>query len=235
MWIRNVTGMVLLALFIVVAGFAAAFSAPVAMAQEVTGNNDNAVPATTKTAAEDPEGAKAFILALSDNVLRILDDTTLTGQERDDRYREILSEGFALSYISKLVLGRHWRSATAAQKVEYSRIFPDYILNIYVHRLTEFGDEQFIVSDTAPAGKKDIYVRSEIVRPNGPPLAADWRVRIRKGEFKIIDLKIEGISMASTQRERFAAKIAEVGLSGLIQSLKEDARLDDARSAGATP
>lgn len=231
MWTGNITGMIKLALLVALSGFAT----PVAVAQDSVSNFGDVIQTTAKTAAEDTDGAKAFILALSDNVLRVLDDTTLTGQERDDRYRQILSEGFALDYIARLVLGRHGRTATKAEMAEYTRIFPDYILNIYVHRLTEFGDEQFIVSDTAPAGKKDIYVRSEIVRPDGPPVAADWRVRVRKGEFKIIDLKIEGISMASTQRERFAAKIAEVGVAGLIKSLKEDAGIGDSQSADATP
>jgi phospholipid transport system substrate-binding protein len=203
-----------------------------ARAQEVF---DLTIRPMAETAAEDPDGARSFIIALSDDALKVLDDTTLNQQERDAAYRHILSEGFALDYIARLVLGRHGRSASKAQMEEYTRIFPDYILNIYVHRLTEFGDEQFIVGDTVAAGKKDIYVRSEIVRPNGPPVAADWRVRVRKGEFKIIDLKIEGISMAATQRERFAAKIAQVGLTGLIESLRSDAGLDDPQSANATP
>ena len=231
MLIRNVTGTILLALFVAMAGIPTA----TVRAQDAPDSVQAVARPAAETAAEDPEGARAFILALSDDALRVLDDTTLTQQERDDRYRDILSEGFALDYIARLVLGRHGRKATKEQMEEYTRIFPDYILNIYVHRLTEYGDEQFIVSDTAPAGKKDLYVRSEIVRPNGPPVAADWRVRIRKGEFKIIDLKIEGISMASTQRERFAAKIAEVGIAGLIQSLKDDAALDNTKAASATP
>ena len=231
MWIRNVTGTILLALSIAVAGLPATG----ARAQHASDTVDGTVRVMAETAAEDPDGARAFILALSDDALRVLDDTTLTQQERDEKYRAILSEGFALDYIARLVLGRHGRRATKEQMKEYTRIFPDYILNIYVHRLTEYGDEQFIVSDTVPAGKKDLYVRSEIVRPDGPPVAADWRVRIRKGEFKIIDLKIEGISMASTQRERFAAKIAEAGIAGLIQSLKDDAGLDDTQAASATP
>lgn len=228
MWIRRFTGIVSLALLIAGAGSAL----PRAHAQN---SIEDASRPAAETAAQDPEGAKAFILALSDDALRILDDTTLTQDERDNAYRDILSKGFALDYIARLVLGRHGRSASKEQLEEYTRIFPDYILNIYVHRLTEFGDEKFIVGNTVAAGKKDIFVRSEIIRPNGPPVSADWRVRIRNGRFRIIDLKIEGISMAATQRERFAAKIAKVGLDGLIQSLKDDAGLDATKSAAATP
>lgn len=230
MWIRNVTVMTSLALLIAVAGFAGA--APMAAAQDASAP---AAQPMAETAAEDPDGARSFIIALSDDALRVLDDTGLTQEERDTAYRDILSKGFAMDYIARLVLGRHRRSASKAQMEEYTRIFPDYILNIYVSRLTEYGDEQFIVGDTVPAGKKDLFVRSEIVRPDGPPVAADWRVRIRKGKFKIIDLKIEGISMAATQRERFSAKIAEVGIAGLIESLRSDAGLNDGQSASGTP
>ena len=116
---------------------------------------------------------------------------------------------------------------------EYNRIFPEYILRIYSSRLTEYGDEEVFVDGTAPAGKRDIYVRSKISRPDGPPLAADWRVRRIKEEFKVIDLKIEGISMVITQRDEFLAKIASSGLDSLIADLKRHAEPDTAPAANA--
>ncbi len=74
-------------------------------------------------------------------------------------------------------------------------------------------------------------MRSKIIRPDGPPLATDWRVRRIKEEFKVIDLKIAGISMVITQRDEFLAKIASSGLDSLIADLKRQARLDTAPAA----
>lgn len=195
------------------------------LASSMVGSNAS-VAQTAATAAEDPDGAVAFITELSDNAIAVLNDTTVDQNERDNRFRDLLREGFALEYISKLVLGRHRRAASKAQLDEYLDVFPEYVLKIYSGRLTEFGDEEFVVLDTAPAGKKDLYVRSQIVRPEGPPVAADWRVRVVDDTFKIIDLKIEGISMAITQRDEFSARIATIGLDGLIAELRDGAGLN---------
>lgn len=180
------------------------------------------------SAAEDPMGAEEFVRQLSNDALGILNDTTLTQSERDQAFRDLLKRGFALDYVGRLVLGRHGRTASRVQLDEYNRVFPEYILRIYSSRLTEYGDEEFLVDGTTPAGKRDIYVRVRIVRPDGPPLAGDWRIRKIKGDFKVIDLKIEGISMVITQRDEFLAKIASSGLDSLIADLKRQAEPDTA-------
>lgn len=186
-----------------------------------------------ESAADDPMGAEEFVRQLSNDALGILNDTTLTQSERDQAFRELLKRGFALDYVSRLVLGRHGRTASRAQLAEYNRVFPEYILRIYSSRLTEYGDEEFLVGGTAPAGKRDIYVRIKIVRPDGPPLTGDWRLRKIKGDFKVIDLKIEGISMVITQRDEFLTKIASSGLDSLIADLRRQAELDIAPTANA--
>ena len=186
-----------------------------------------------ESAAEDPMGAEEFVRQLANDALGILNDTMLTQDERDQAFRDLLKRGFALDYVSRLVLGRHGRTASRAQLAQYNRVFPEYILRVYSSRLTEFGDEEIFVDGTAPAGKRDIYVRSKIIRPDGPPLAADWRVRRIKEKFKVIDLKIEGISMVITQRDEFLAKIASSGLDSLIADLKRQAELDTAPAAKA--
>ena len=52
-------------------------------------------------------------------------------------------------------------------------------------------------------------------------LDIDWRVRSDKdGNIKIIDVKIEGISMVATQRDDFTARISSSGVNGLNQYMK---------------
>lgn len=178
------------------------------------------------TAANDPDGAFAFISELSSNAIKVLDDPQLTQDERNDEFRRLLREGFDLDYIGRLVLGRHARNANKNQLESYKSVFPEYVLQIYSNRLKERGDETFEVDSTTPAGKRDLYVRSRIVRPDGPDVAADWRVRKIEGAFRIVDLKIEGISMAITQRDEFSAKVNADGIDALITFMREQTGTD---------
>lgn len=169
-----------------------------------------------------------FIEELSSEAIAALDNPDLTQAEREDRFRELLREGFDLNYIARLAIGRHWRAMSADQQQRYMEIFPEYVLKIYSNRLTEYGDERFEVGTAVAAGSRDVIVRSRIVRPDGPPVAADWRVRPGNDGYDIIDLKVEGISMVITQRDEFNAKIQKDGLPGLLASLESGAKRGEA-------
>ena len=117
-------------------------------------------------------------------------------------------------------MGRHRKTASPEQMSEFQELFPDYIIKIYADRLKKYGDERFYVTGTSPAGKKDIYVHSEVTRKGKTPFAADWRVRFMNGELRVIDIRIKGISMLQTQRDSFSARINNVGMDGLIEDLR---------------
>ena len=121
----------------------------------------------------------------------------------------------------KLVLGHNRRSATREEMAGFQEVFPDYIISIYAKRLAKYGDERFYVTGSIPAGKKDIYVQSEVTRRGRDPFSALWRVRLINGELRIIDLKIAGISMLQTQRDEFSSRINAVGMVGLIEDMQQ--------------
>ncbi|HET8727811.1 MAG TPA: ABC transporter substrate-binding protein, partial [Alphaproteobacteria bacterium] len=89
----------------------------------------------------------------------------------------------------------------------------------------------FQVSDTRPQGERDVLVDSRILRPNGPSVGVAWRVRDRDGRFQIIDVSIEGVSMAVTQRNEFASVIQRNGgsVDALLAALRS--RISEAKQS----
>lgn len=179
------------------------------------------IPARAQTAQEMPDESQAFIQELAEKTLAVLDDIRLTQEERDTEFHRLLAEGFEIPYLSKLVLGRHRKTATSGQMAEFQQVFPDYIIKIYADRLKEYGDERFYVTGTYPAGKKDIYVQSQVTRAGREPFSADWRVRWMNEQLSIIDIKISGISMLQTQRDEFSSRINQVGFDGLLTEMRD--------------
>lgn len=180
--------------------------------------------------AADSDGAKAFINKLSDDAVKVWADMTMTEAEREAEFRRLLHEGFDVDFISKLVLGRHMRTASRDQLISYRDLFPPYIVNSFARRLGDYSNEKLEVLGTSPAGARDVFVRSRIVRPGGEPIAADWRVRKTDADFQIVDIKVEGISLAVTQRDEFSSVIERQGFDGLLDVLKKGAA-DDTQSA----
>jgi phospholipid transport system substrate-binding protein len=49
-------------------------------------------------------------------------------------------------------------------------------------------------------------------------------LRCRKGEWKLFDVVIQGVSMVTTYRNTFAAEVKKSGVDGLIDILTEKNR-----------
>ncbi len=160
-----------------------------------------------------------FVAVLGDQAIAMLRDDSLTLEQREERFRALLQNGFDLKLIGRFVLGRYWRQATPEQRSEYLTVFGEFIVHKYSALLGGYSGETFAVLSEMASGEKDHIVRTRIDRPNGAPIEAQWRVRARKGQWRIIDITVEGISMAVTQRAEFKSVVQRNGIDGLIQVL----------------
>ena len=55
--------------------------------------------------------------------------------------------------------------------------------------------------------KAGVLVSTEVVVPGNPPLKVVWQISDGSGALKLVDLRVEGISMLSTERQEFRAKL----------------------------
>ena len=169
------------------------------------------------------DGPGRFIASLGERAIKTLADTSAADSTRRIQFRTLFLEGFDVNALSRYAIGRYWRTASKSQRSEYQRLFTDFIVNTYASRFGQYSGEKFLVKgERKIKGKKDTIVQSEIIRPQGAPVRVDWRVRERKSGYKVIDIIVEGVSMAITQREEFSTVIRRSGgkVDGLIAELK---------------
>ncbi len=189
--------------------------------------------AATTTAIAAPSNAalvdeaRAFIETLSTDAITVLEDQSLNDDAREKAFRTLLSQNFDLNYIARFTLGRNARTASKGEVNAYHSLFDDYVIQAYASRLTAYAGEEIKVRGAKTAGTKDILVLTEIKNPaSGQTFSAEWRVRPRGPVFRVIDIKIEGISMVITQREEFSAIIKRKGMDGLIRTLEDRTGLE---------
>lgn len=170
----------------------------------------------------DP-GASAFIQKLGDEAIATFANKALSRQQAVDRFRTLLNAGFDVPYIGRWVLGRFWNQATPQQQAEYQALFEKLIVDTYANRFIDYSGETFKIAGTRPEGDADTTVTTQIIRPSGPPVAVDWRVRKAGAGHKIIDVAVEGVSMGVTQRQEFASVIQTNGgqVDGLLKALRQ--------------
>ena len=164
-----------------------------------------------------------FLTAFGDQAIKLISNSTANAEERSLGLRLLLIKHFDVDFISRTVLARHWRKASPAERSEFRRLFEDYIVTVYGRRLGNYSGEAFEIGRIARIGDDQAHVSSKIVRPEGPPVKVAWRLRGRDGEWRIVDIIVEGVSMAQTQRSEFGAVIRRQGgkISGLNAKLRE--------------
>jgi phospholipid transport system substrate-binding protein len=174
---------------------------------------------------EPADTPKAFVESLAQRVVHALNDRELSEQGRLLKFRTLFEEGLALPAIGRFVLGRYWRRATRDERKTYQSLFEDYVVAIYASRLGRYQGETVRVVGTRKDGGHDTVVSTEILSEGKPTTRVDWRVRRTPGRYKILDVVVEGISMAITQRSEFAAVIQQNGgrLDGLLSQLRAKA------------
>ncbi len=164
--------------------------------------------------------ARQFISQLAHKAGATLQSRELSLEQREASVHALLREGFALEFIARISLGKHWRRIKPEQRVLYTELFSQFLIRAYGARLAGFSPELFHVDSAASRGEQDMLVKTRLDQPQGPPLQASWRIRLFDGKPKIVDIVVEGVSMALNQRQEFSAVIQRNGVEGLMEMLR---------------
>lgn len=170
----------------------------------------NAAPAVADDATD-------FVRSIADRAVDALENAP--PDELESRFEAILADSFHLDFIARFSLARYWRVATPEQREEFIDVFKSYIARTYASRLGAYSGESVRVEGARPA-EEDTIVQTAIRRPSGAPIRTDWRVRPTDEGPKVVDVLVEGVSMALTLRSDFTAVAQRNGVDGLIQTLR---------------
>jgi phospholipid transport system substrate-binding protein len=177
--------------------------------------------------------ASAFMQSLGSKAIAELTNPDVPQPEREARFRTLLDQHFDVPAIAKFTLGRYWRTATDEQRAEFSKLFEDFIVQSYSTRFSEYHGESFQVAGSTTDQTGITVVHSKIDMPSSEDVRVDWHLRPRDASFAIVDIVVEGVSMAVTQRSEFASVIqSRGGVAGLLDALRAK-NAQSADSSGA--
>lgn len=175
-------------------------------------------PALAITAA----AAISHITTTVDELRRLLNKAA-GGPVGARELRRIMSRRANLPLIAQYCAGRSWRDMNADQRTRYVDAFEHYISVTYARRFNDFsGTPDITVGRTVDAGRKGILVESPIAMPDGKRYMVEWLVSDRSGPVAIVDLVIERVSLAATQRAEIGAMLDKRGgnVDALIKALR---------------
>lgn len=153
-------------------------------------------------------------------------DPTLARGERPEQVAAIIAE-LVLPHVDtrmsgRLIMGRHWRAATPAQRAAFIAGYRDLLLRTYATHATDYLSAEVAILSAAPAGRdgRMLQVRTRVTRPGKPVATVDYRMTAHDSEWKVFDAVVQGVSLVSTLRTAVDTEIQQLGIDGLNAKLE---------------
>ena len=152
---------------------------------------------------------------------------TKTGAAREAGILRVLQTDFDLDYMARFTLGVHWNKASPEQRERFLRVAANAEAHAYARRFGEYGGQTLTVDRATPKTRGDVsIVNSKLSQTDGEPLAIQWDVRNGEKGARIVDVRVEGVSMIVTRRAEYNSFIQAHGgqVEPLISELEARAK-----------
>jgi phospholipid transport system substrate-binding protein len=181
-----------------------------------------------KNTASDPQ--PLVEKRIHELVVRLRDNSDAIRKDKSIAYRisdELIVPMIDFPRVTRLVIGKYWRDATDAQREELIKQIQDLLVRSYVTAMTSYIDDlvseknmiDFMPSNYQPGDRK-ASVRANMALGGRAPAEVQYQLYY-VDQWKIYDIRIEGISLALTYRTSFGEQINREGLDKLIAQLAE--------------
>ena len=177
----------------------------------------------------DPKDALALAKTVAHQMMSALGDSETRTNMRE--LRSIVDKHLVphidFRNSSSLVLAKHWKTASEAQRVEFITQFRAFLVRFYTEALggyvkTREIPENLISFDDEVEVKtaKQVFVTSNVKQPDGGSVPVTYRM-LWNQSWRVIDVSLSGISMVKTYRGNFVSTVESKGLDALIEQLNE--------------
>jgi phospholipid transport system substrate-binding protein len=156
-----------------------------------------------------------------DDVLTIVNNKTLQPQERHTQIRQAVLQRFGFEEMAQRSMAQHWRTLTPQQQQEFVELFTDLLERSYINRIENYkaGPQGVRYPKEDITGDRAI-VHTEIMSQRDLPIAVDYHLLHKDGDWKAYDIVIEGVSLVNNYRIQFNTIILKDSYAGLVKQMR---------------
>ena len=176
---------------------------------------------------------KSFVEDTANDAIKMIADPSKTDTQIKLGFKKIVTEKFDMEKISSSILGANRKSLKSLDENEssvaawknthngqgyydsFASLTTNMLIKLYCSKFKDYKDATLRVTEVTPKGKDHQFwdVTSIVTLNNGkPPIKVIWTIRRNsKGQLRVIDAKVENVSMKKTLQD---------GVSGMISTNK---------------
>ncbi len=158
------------------------------------------LPKSAEAKTKRIQKAEALTERIFQNIFKIIGTPGSDSQKRNGLVK-LFDKHADVPIIARAVLGSPWRQLNNMERTNFINAFRQYLAKKYTAQFSEFLGAQMMIERSRDSGSKaGIMVETRLLMPGSSPIKVGWQVSDASGKFKMIDVKIEGISLLTTER-----------------------------------
>jgi len=135
----------------------------------------------------------------------------------------IADELFDYTELSKRTLANQWGKFTPEQQKEFISLFGKLLATVYMNRIMQYTNEKVTFGRETKLSEDTVEIQTQIVS-QARTVPLNYRMISMKGEWKVYDVVIEGISLVMNYRSQFRDILSNKSPEDLLKMLREKVR-----------
>lgn len=135
---------------------------------------------------------------------------------------EVLVPNIDIPTITRKVMGKYWKTASADQQTRFMKEFQTYMTRFYAKAFASYKDQVIEFPSDQPLLEDNnqlAVIKTKIVQPDGRVIPVDYKLKLDANSWKVVDIVIEGISLVINNQKQYSQLIAQEGLDTVITKL----------------
>ena len=176
-----------------------------------------AVPGLLWAESNDPQAAVQELLGEIRQIKK-----NLSGQEKADNQKHAHSALVWLNVaeISKKALGKHWAKCSDSEQQRFQALLGELFLHVAFPSSAKFFAELDLMYGKTKEGKQRTVVPLTVVHEKEGEVDIDFRLTRTAGNWQVVDVILDGVSMRNNLRSKFYKVITKKGFDELMRKME---------------
>ncbi|AEI38387.1 MlaC/ttg2D family ABC transporter substrate-binding protein [Zymomonas mobilis] len=168
-------------------------------------------------AAIDSQTPSGLINGLIDEGLTIAKSNDQSHARQ--KFRTLLGQYFEVDQIGDSLIRRWKPQITSEQLAAYQKALPNFIINTYANRISDYTSAKVKIIRIIPAGD-GAAVLSQVTKTGAQPVNVIWTLDKTADGYKVSNMTVAGINLLITQRADFDSVVEHKGFDALVAMLQ---------------
>jgi len=139
---------------------------------------------------------------------------------------EFLNRYSDMRLACRVILSTNWKTATTDQQERFMEAFNNHVTNLLIDLVPALDFDNITVAPFAgDAEELPVTVHATVRTVDGDLLQFNFRMHNKDGDWRILDVVVEGVSYLKLYRAEFRQEIAEHGLEETIERFAQRSTL----------